>query len=105
MTRAIPLLATAIALALAGQAQADAGPRERALELIRANPTALRATRADRFVSRDVIVDADGTEHVRFERSYGGLPVIGGDFVVHSRNGQFKSASTTMHDSLKLATR
>ena len=33
-------------------------------------------------------VDADGTEHVRFQRNYQGLPVIGGDFVVQSRNGK-----------------
>jgi Zn-dependent metalloprotease len=43
-----------------------------------------------------VIVDRDGTEHVRFDRSFNGLPVIGGDVVVHSRNGQLKSTSRTL---------
>ncbi|WP_406261485.1 M4 family metallopeptidase [Streptomyces nigra] len=32
---------------------------------------------------RDVIKDADGTVHTRYERTYAGLPVLGGDLVVH----------------------
>ena len=51
---------------------------------------------ADAFVASDAIVDANGTEHVRFTRTYRGLPVIGGDFVVHSKNGQLKSISQTL---------
>jgi Zn-dependent metalloprotease len=43
---------------------------------------------------RDVVLDQDGTEHVRFDRTYRGLPVIGGDFVVHQgADGRLKSAS------------
>lgn len=38
----------------------------------------------DEFKPRDVIVDKDGTEHVRFDRLYAGLRVVGGDLVVHS---------------------
>ncbi|MGH8079766.1 MAG: M4 family metallopeptidase, partial [Lysobacter sp.] len=48
---------------------------------------------ADGFVARDVMIDRDGSEHVRMERSYSGLPVIGGDMVVHSRDGQLTSIS------------
>ncbi|ALN81842.1 M4 family metallopeptidase [Lysobacter antibioticus] len=47
--------------------------------------------KADGFVARDVMIDRDGTEHVRMERTYRGLPVVGGDLVVHSRNGELKS--------------
>ncbi|MFJ7047472.1 M4 family metallopeptidase [Streptomyces sp. NPDC101112] len=32
---------------------------------------------------RDVIVDKDGTQHVRYDRTYRQLSVLGGDFVVH----------------------
>jgi Zn-dependent metalloprotease len=32
---------------------------------------------------RSVFVDELGQEHVRFDREYHGLPVIGGDFIVH----------------------
>ena len=31
----------------------------------------------------DTIIDADGTTHVRIDRTYRGLPVLGGDLVVH----------------------
>jgi zinc metalloprotease ZmpA len=62
---------------------------------------AVRRASADGFIVRDVIVDAKGTEHVRFDRTYRGLPVIGGDLVVHSRNGQFRSASETLKTTVR----
>jgi len=96
------LLSVAIVAALAvpasalavqpGQSQAPG----RALGLIDGHAAALHRADADGFVARDVVVDRDGTEHVRFDRTFRGLPVIGGDVVVHSRNGQFKSASLTL---------
>ena len=36
----------------------------------------------EKLTVRDVVVDADGTRHVRYERTYQGLRVLGGDFVV-----------------------
>jgi zinc metalloprotease ZmpA len=36
------------------------------------------------LVVRDVVKDADGTLHTRYERTYAGLPVLGGDLVVHT---------------------
>ncbi len=38
----------------------------------------------DSFIARDVMIDMDGTQHVRFDRKLRGLRVIGGDVVVHS---------------------
>ena len=35
----------------------------------------------ERLVVRDVVVDADGTRHVRYDRTYKGLRVLGGDFI------------------------
>ena len=35
------------------------------------------------LVVKDVQRDVDGVEHVRYERTYAGLPVVGGDLVVH----------------------
>ncbi|MBF6024229.1 M4 family metallopeptidase [Lysobacter niastensis] len=69
---------------------------DRAHAAIRQNPTAIRASAADAFTARSVSVDADGTEHVRMDRTYRGLRVIGGDMVVHSRGGVMKSASLTL---------
>ncbi|WP_338686772.1 M4 family metallopeptidase [Streptomyces acidiscabies] len=34
------------------------------------------------LIARDVVKDADGTTHTRYERTYAGLPVLGGDLVV-----------------------
>ncbi|MFC5643649.1 M4 family metallopeptidase [Kitasatospora cinereorecta] len=43
---------------------------------------------------KDVIIDRDGTQHVRFDRTYQGLPVIGGDLVVHQdSHGKLKDSS------------
>ncbi len=36
----------------------------------------------ERLVVHDVVEDADGTLHTRYERTYAGLPVLGGDLVV-----------------------
>ncbi|KJK55268.1 peptidase, partial [Saccharothrix sp. ST-888] len=37
----------------------------------------------EKLVAKDAVVDADGTRHLRYERTLGGLPVLGGDLVVH----------------------
>jgi Zn-dependent metalloprotease len=75
---------------------AHAASVSRALGLIDGHGAALHRADADRFVARDVIVDRNGTEHVRFDRTYRGLPVLGGDVVVHERNGSLKSISQTL---------
>ena len=55
---------------------------------------------------RDVIMDADGAEHVRFDRRYKGLPVIGGDMVVHSsRTGTFVNTSLTLNRQIDMPIR
>ena len=107
------LLPAAVAMAIGAGAAAGATPGnspvnpavERAAGLIHGHAGAARASADDRFAARGVIADADGTEHVRFERTYRGLPVIGGDLVVHSRDGQFKSISLSLHEALALAVR
>ncbi|MFD8389940.1 M4 family metallopeptidase [Streptomyces sp. NPDC059680] len=38
----------------------------------------------EKLVVKDVVKDADGTLHTRYERTYAGLPVLGGDLVVDS---------------------
>lgn len=50
---------------------------------------------------KDVIIDPDGTQHVRFDRTYRGLPVVGGDLVVHQdAKGRLKdSTRAAAHDA------
>lgn len=87
--------------AAAQQTQADPGalpkslsPSQRA-ELIReasattaATAKKIGLTAKEKLVVRDVVQDRDGTTHTRYERTYEGLPVLGGDLVVaESRAG------------------
>ncbi|MFF9802881.1 M4 family metallopeptidase [Streptomyces rochei] len=98
------LIATAVqsGAATAAPAQAPApgaesvklSPAQRA-ELIR-DANATKAETADdlglgakeKLVVRDVVKDRDGTVHTRYERTYDGLPVLGGDLVVTSDAGK-----------------
>jgi Zn-dependent metalloprotease len=94
------LLSVAVLLALGTTAHANP-VADQARSLMRQNPGAVRAAAQDQFVVRDTIRDADGTEHVRFERTFRGLPVIGGDVVVHQRGGKFRSASLTLGSNFR----
>ncbi|MEE1804762.1 MULTISPECIES: M4 family metallopeptidase [unclassified Streptomyces] len=48
----------------------------------------------EKLVVRDVVQDVDGTTHTRYERTYQGLPVLGGDLVVAaSKAGTTQSVS------------
>ncbi|MFE1292572.1 M4 family metallopeptidase [Streptomyces sp. NPDC058751] len=38
----------------------------------------------EKLLVKDVVKDNDGTLHTRYERTYAGLPVLGGDLVVHT---------------------
>ncbi|WP_316741113.1 M4 family metallopeptidase [Streptomyces sp. MK7] len=48
----------------------------------------------EKLVVKDVVKDADGTVHTRYERTYAGLPVLGGDLIVHT-TGSGKTAGVT----------
>jgi Zn-dependent metalloprotease len=57
------------------------------------------------LVARDVMKDADGTVHTRYERTYEGLPVLGGDLVVDTaRSGRTGHVYKATKASLKVAT-
>ncbi|WP_166206802.1 M4 family metallopeptidase [Cognatiluteimonas telluris] len=97
------LLTIAIVSALAASAPAFAGNALHSSAVVRAKalidgPAAkvVRRASADAFRASDADIDAKGTEHVRFQRTYRGLPVIGGDFVLHSRNGKVVGVSQTL---------
>ncbi|WP_099897469.1 M4 family metallopeptidase [Streptomyces sp. TLI_171] len=91
------LLVTGVQYGTASAAPAGLG-RDAAIAKARANV----AGHADLFgfgsdqglVVKDVVIDADGSQHVRFDRTYQGLPVIGGDLVVHQdARGKLKDSS------------
>ena len=88
------LLAGAIQVG-AGVAQAvpasahQAAPNARVALIAQAADNAPAAARAlglsaqESLVVKDAVLDANGARHIRYERTLGGLPVIGGDLVVH----------------------
>ena len=93
------MLSAAVLMALAGTAAA--APKDAAVAIalgqIKAHGAEFKAAAGDSFVVTDVIVGANGINHVRFDRTYNGLAVLGGDTIVHTySNGQFKGASQTL---------
>ncbi|ATL30603.1 M4 family metallopeptidase [Streptomyces formicae] len=58
----------------------------------------------EKLVVRDVVKDRDGTVHTRYERTYDGLPVLGGDLVVHTaKNGKLKGVTKATKATVKVA--
>ncbi|MFD7244220.1 M4 family metallopeptidase [Streptomyces massasporeus] len=65
---------------------------------------ALGLTSAQQTKVRDVVVDDDGTRHVRYDRTYHRLPVLGGDFVLHlNPDGTYRGTSRATKSALSLA--
>ncbi|MFI5990796.1 M4 family metallopeptidase [Streptomyces sp. NPDC051362] len=104
--------AALLAAALAPTAHADARPTRAAAVTNAAaalvdHATGLGLTPAQDTSVRDVVVDRDGTQHVRYDRTYRHLPVLGGDFVVHlAPGGTYRGAdrATTRAVSLSSVT-
>ncbi|BDH07710.1 MULTISPECIES: M4 family metallopeptidase [Streptomyces] len=58
----------------------------------------------EKLVARDVVKDVDGTVHTRYERTYAGLPVLGGDLVVHTaRSGKAEGVTKATKSAIKVA--
>ncbi|MET7381456.1 M4 family metallopeptidase [Streptomyces sp. NPDC005526] len=58
----------------------------------------------EKLVAKDVVKDADGTVHTRYERTYAGLPVLGGDLIVHtSASGKREGVTRATTAKLQLA--
>ncbi|MFF5478163.1 M4 family metallopeptidase [Streptomyces sp. NPDC012935] len=101
--------ATLLATTLAPNAGADDIPTratalKNAASALKEHAGSLGLTAAQDTAVRDVIVDADGAQHVRYDRTYRQLPVLGGDFVVHlAKDGTYRSASRATKDALSLS--
>ncbi|MER8095201.1 M4 family metallopeptidase [Streptomyces goshikiensis] len=106
--------ATASSATKAVQANPGAAPKalsasERATLLAGANATTAQAAKAlglggkEKLIVRDVVQDADGTTHTTYERTYDGLPVLGGDLTVHAKGGVTKSVTKATNHEIKVA--
>ncbi|GAA2644699.1 M4 family metallopeptidase [Streptomyces vastus] len=57
----------------------------------------------EKLVVRDVVKDADGATHTRYERTYDGLPVLGGDLVIHeSKSGKTEGVTRATKADIKV---
>src|SRR5262245_46764134 len=84
----------------------DPSPLARAERALSANPSAVRAAAGDAYQVYSSKVDGSGAAHVRYTRTYRGLRVYGGDFVIHTKaDGAFAGASVGLIRPLTLDTR
>ncbi|WP_327304463.1 M4 family metallopeptidase [Streptomyces sp. NBC_01298] len=108
--------ADATASKAASVAQVNPGAENRALSaseratlLAEANSTSAQAAKAlglagtEKLIVRDVVKDADGTTHTTYERTYNGIPVLGGDLTVHAKGGVTKSVTKATNADIKVA--
>ncbi|NUO76773.1 MAG: M4 family metallopeptidase [Lysobacter sp.] len=101
-------LTLAIVAACAGPAAAQAPTAAqkdaRALAISQAesaigtNRGVLKAAQGDEFQARDAVVDEKGVGHVRFDRSWRGMHVVGGDVVAKVAHGRLSQASLSLRD-------
>ncbi|MGW1912409.1 M4 family metallopeptidase [Streptomyces sp. NPDC002076] len=58
----------------------------------------------EKLIVKDVVKDVDGTVHTRYERTYAGLPVLGGDLVVHTaKSGRTEGVTKATKAAIKVA--
>ncbi|MFD1076405.1 M4 family metallopeptidase [Longispora fulva] len=81
-------------------AAAHASALRSTASLVAGRPSYLKASADDSFVQRDA-VGSNGTQYVAFDRTYKGLKVTGGDFVLATDDfGQLKFASVAQEHAI-----
>lgn len=101
----VAVSASAAAMSQATAADPTSSRASDAILAARSHAASTHFGSAQAFQAVGTIVDADGTSHVRLHRTYRGLPVVGGDLVVHqAKGGAWKGSSLTLGKSLSLAT-
>ncbi|MFD8706100.1 M4 family metallopeptidase [Kitasatospora sp. NPDC059648] len=79
IAQAAPDAPTAVASQQATRAALIASANQQTTSLAQA----LGLDGKEKLVTKDVVQDANGGRHLRYERTYAGLPVLGGDLIVH----------------------
>ncbi|AKJ15083.1 flagellar biosynthesis anti-sigma factor FlgM [Streptomyces incarnatus] len=89
-TAATGLAGTAFAGPSTGAERSSASTTTNATAVVEAARTAAFAhasatgvSQGDELHAQDVMLDPEGARHVRFVRTHGGMPVLGGDLIVH----------------------
>ncbi|MEU6556516.1 M4 family metallopeptidase [Streptomyces sp. NPDC046915] len=69
-----------------------------------AHASATGVSQGDELHAQDVMVDPEGARHVRFVRTHNGMPVLGGDLVVHlSRQLAYTGVTRAAEQAVKPA--
>jgi Zn-dependent metalloprotease len=77
----------------------------RAEKALDQHQSAIRSTDADNYTATRTIIDNDGGSHVRYNRTYKGLRVLGGDFIIHNApGGAFAGASVAQPTAITVGT-
>ncbi|QKV90568.1 M4 family metallopeptidase [Streptomyces sp. NA02950] len=100
-------LVTAIAINASANPDDPRGSDIRLLayEALKSDPAQTHDARGQTFRTRAIQQDANGDRHIRMDRYYQGLPVIGGDLVLHmTKDGRLKSTSQTISSAPDLDT-
>jgi Zn-dependent metalloprotease len=67
--------------------------------------SALGLSSQEQLVVKDVVTDPDGTRHLRYDRTFDGLRVVGGDLVVHqTKAGSISSVDRATDAALAVST-
>ena len=109
MHRRISIAATAVAvLGLTASAAHAADPTaaaDNAATYVKGRPSKLHASSSDTFHQHAVIGTKDGLQYVPYDRSYKGLKVRGGDFVVVTKaDGSVVSTSVAQDATINVGT-
>jgi Zn-dependent metalloprotease len=76
-----------------------------AANMVHSRAAVLRASPDDAFIAHPVISVPQGLQYVPYDRTYKGLPVIGGDFVIITNAaGQLQSAAVQQASTISLST-
>ncbi|MFD4676882.1 M4 family metallopeptidase [Lentzea sp. NPDC058450] len=82
---------------------AEALAVDAAASLVASRPAELHAGADDAFVRHGVISSTNGLKYVPYDRTYKGLPVVGGDFVVVTNStGQVLQTSVSQNSTITL---
>ncbi|GAA5203873.1 M4 family metallopeptidase [Streptomyces thinghirensis] len=99
------LTATLVPAARADDRPTPAAALDNAAAALVDHATRLGLTPEQDTKVRDVVVDEDGTQHVRYDRTYREIPVLGGDFVVHlDPDGDYRGANRATSAPVSLPT-
>ncbi|MFD1079125.1 M4 family metallopeptidase [Longispora fulva] len=97
---AAAVTAPAPEMSVQSAAAAHANALQSTASLVASRPSYLKASAGDNFVQRDA-VGSNGTQYVAFDRTYKGLKVTGGDFVLATDDlGNLKFASVAQDHAI-----